>query len=148
VNALGVTKTLEGITAREILLAIDGNQILGINRRLLDPRRPIELTATHKEEGLLPYQPELNINFKDMLSYYKAIFGIKSLRGFPTAYESTSLVFGYGMDLFCTTVSPSNSFDMISSEFNYLGLVITIVALLVTILWAKDKVSFAKLGRA
>lgn len=52
----------------------------------------------------------------------------------PAQLESTSLVFAYGLDLFLTRVAPSNTFDVLSENFNKLQLVLTVSGLLAAIL--------------
>ena len=48
--------------------------------------------------------------------------------------ESSSLVFISGHDTFFTVVTPSKAFDLLESDFNYLGLVGTVVGALVLVL--------------
>ncbi len=41
----------------------------------------------------------------------------------PTVLESTSLVFAYGLDLFCTRVTPAKAFDALNDDFNFVALI-------------------------
>lgn len=47
----------------------------------------------------------------------------------PALLESTSLVLGYGLDLFYTRVAPSGTFDVLSESFSKSQLLATISAL-------------------
>lgn len=53
VTALGVTQTSRGISSKHVLFALGSNQILSVDRRWLDPRRPGgEPKQSEKVEGL------------------------------------------------------------------------------------------------
>jgi hypothetical protein len=89
IDAMAVTTTRSGITTREALgsctsgnqvfcsnsasffsVVTPGGQLLGISRRFLDPRRPLgKPTAEDQEEGLMPYQPLIPFNPRDVASY-------------------------------------------------------------------------------
>lgn len=62
-------------------------QVVMMDRRLLDPRRPVEEPSKfEKEERLLQYQPHLPVVPTQVLSYYKValLFAIFNF----VAYES------------------------------------------------------------
>lgn len=63
----------------------------------------------------------------------------------PALLESTSLAFAYGLDMFLTRVAPSNTFDVLSENFNKVQLVITITGLLIAILVTRPMVQRKKL---
>lgn len=70
VGSLGVSKTRNSITTREVLMSVENRGVYGINKRLLDPRRPVDvLGAEDKEEGLSVYKAHLDFNPIDTLSY-------------------------------------------------------------------------------
>ena len=91
ITAVGITSTGAGITTREVLckntfklmflfsslisgffqkVGLASSQLLGVNRRILDPRRPIgSLTSDDKEEMLIPYRPLIDYNPRDVASY-------------------------------------------------------------------------------
>ena len=139
ISALGVTKTVSGITSREILVGIDGGRLYGLNKRLLDPRRPIgSLSAEDKEEALIIYHPSLGLNAKEIASYSLSLLGIENILSASTNRESTSIVIGYGLDIFCTRRTPSQSFDVLSPDFGYSGLLATIAGLLIAIAVARS----------
>ena len=73
-TSIGVTQTKAGITTREILFGLSSGQLYGINKRLLDPRRPTgKPTSDDKEEGLIPYTPSLDFNPKASASQYETV---------------------------------------------------------------------------
>jgi len=50
---------------------LDTDQVFGISKRILDPRRPQRaLTNEDKEEMLIPYDPAIPDNKKWVLSYH------------------------------------------------------------------------------
>jgi hypothetical protein len=63
----------------------------------------------------------------------------------PALLESTSLIFAYGLDMFLTRVAPSNTFDVLSENFNKAQLVFTVSGLLLAILITKPMVQKKKL---
>lgn len=71
VGTLGVSRTRNSIASREILLSLDKRGVHGINKRVLDPRRPkgTSLTSQDKEEGLVLYKAQLDYVPTDTLSY-------------------------------------------------------------------------------
>ena len=48
---------------------------------------------------------------------------VRGIQTAPTFVESTSMVLVYGLDLFFTRVTPSQTFDLLNDEFQYLPLV-------------------------
>ncbi|CAG8592704.1 10490_t:CDS:2, partial [Acaulospora colombiana] len=68
VRSIGVTTTKNGIATREFLFALNTDQVLGISKRILDPRRPQRaLTNEDKEEMLIPYEPAIPDNKRFIL---------------------------------------------------------------------------------
>ncbi|KAG2223376.1 hypothetical protein INT45_002871 [Circinella minor] len=133
VKAIGVTVTRNGVSTRDILFALGSNQILGVNKRFLDPRRPRDKpTKEQQEEGLIPYSP-ISDDRLFFLSYSLEIFGIKKIITQPTLLESTSVVFAYGLDTFFTQSSPSRQFDVLSEDFSKSQLIMTIIGLIAAI---------------
>ncbi|KAI9207145.1 uncharacterized protein BJ171DRAFT_421102, partial [Polychytrium aggregatum] len=148
VTSIGVTTTKMGITTREILFGLKNGQLYGVNKRLLDPRRPLAApTANDKEEMLVPYRPQIDYNPKDVASYHIEVNGIEHIQASAAVLESTSLVVAFGLDVFFTRRHPSKMFDVLSEDFNYAALILTIVALFVSIYVSKymvrDMASFA-----
>jgi hypothetical protein len=65
---------------------------------------------------------------------------VRNILTSPALLESTSLIFAHGLDLFSTRVTPSNTFDVLSENFNKVQLVLTISGLLLAILITKPMV--------
>ena len=56
------------------IVALDTNQVFGVSKRFLDPRRPQRiLTNEDKEEMLIPYDPSIPDNKKWILSYHLSV---------------------------------------------------------------------------
>ncbi|CAG8693541.1 7769_t:CDS:10, partial [Dentiscutata erythropus] len=141
IRTIGVTTTKNGIPVREFLFALDTDQVFGLSKRLLDPRRPRRaLTNEDKEEMLIPYEPAIPDNKKFILSYNLSIYGIRHIATSPALLESTSLVLAYGLDLWFTREAPSKTFDVLSEDFSKGTLLATILGLVIGILITKPPV--------
>ncbi|KAJ3324597.1 hypothetical protein HDV06_006490 [Boothiomyces sp. JEL0866] len=138
IDSLGVTRTLAGITSREIIFGLKQGMLLGASRKLLDPRRPKHSpTSYDKEEQLYPYHPVIGTNPKDTLSYNLQVLHPTTIISKETLLESTSLVLSYGTDIFLTRRMPSKMFDRLKDDFSYAQLVLSIVALVGGIIAAR-----------
>ena len=96
----------------QVLLATDAGQLLALDKRLFDPRRPLvapnKMTQADREEGLLPYMPSTGgIQPLSAISHRNSLARPAGIAATPTVLESTSLVFAFGLDLFCTRVAPA-----------------------------------------
>jgi len=128
VKCIGVTQSLKGITSKDILFGLQSDTVLSLNRQLLDPRRPTEEpTAAEREEGLIPYAPELPAESTMLITYNHTVPLLRAIVASHALIESTSLVLAYGLDLFFTRVTPSQTFDLLNEDFNYLGLIATVL---------------------
>ncbi|GBG64684.1 hypothetical protein CBR_g46226 [Chara braunii] len=134
VKTIAVTTTARGITAKQLLIATVSDQILSLDKRYFDPRRPLIPTAADREEGLMPYTDTLPIPPQSHLTHGYQVMGIREIVTLPTRLESTCLVFAHGIDLFFMRTAPSKMYDTLSEDFSYALLVITIVVLLIAIL--------------
>ncbi|KAI8141918.1 hypothetical protein BJV82DRAFT_670011 [Fennellomyces sp. T-0311] len=133
VQSTGVTITRNGVSTKDILFGLTSNQIMGVNKRFLDPRRPKDKPSKEEqEEGLIPYSP-IPDERQLFLTYSLEVLGIKRIITTPTLLESTSVVFAYGLDTFFTQSSPSRQFDVLSEDFSKSQLIMTIVGLVVAI---------------
>jgi len=129
VTSLGVTATLKGITPRSIIMALTTDHILRVSKDQLNPRRPYTTGnkdsavppqfAPTKDEIVPPYAPVMAMRPTDVLSHYNTIGRVEGIVSSPTALESTSLVFCYGLDLFFTPVQTARAYDVLSPGFNY-----------------------------
>ncbi|KAB8437419.1 hypothetical protein FH972_025097 [Carpinus fangiana] len=133
ISALTVTQTQQGITSRHLVASLVSTQgLVSIPRQMFDPRRPIGKDPTGPqamEEGLMRYAPFVDFDPKAFLSHSREVAGIKKILTVPSAMESTSLVFAYGLDVFGTRVAPSFTFDILGTSFNKVQLGLTVVCL-------------------
>lgn len=69
--------------------------------------------------------------------------GLRSIIAIPAKLESTTLIFAHGVDLFFTRLAPSKTYDSLTDDFNYALLLLTIVALVISIfvtwIWSERK---------
>jgi hypothetical protein len=146
----------EGADAMWAVAGTNG-QILTLSRRMLDPRRPKrKVTAEEAEEGLVPYDAILPDDGPRVLSHrynvrplasppptsqpsdqYEQVLRINKIESSPAKLESTAVVCAFGLDIFCSRVAPSGTFDVLSEEFNKAQLVLTVLGLLGGILVAR-----------
>ena len=124
------TKTEKGITNKNILIALSYGGILQMPRIFLDPRRPINPTADHREEGLMSYIPELPIPAESIINYNQTVINVNQIVTAPATLESTSHTFVFGLDLFYTRVTPSKTFDILKEDFEYWLIVVVLLLLL------------------
>ena len=68
-------------------------------RVFLDPRRPVVAAATPemREEGVMPYLPELPIQPEAIVNYNQTVQSVRGIYTTNSALESTGLVFVYGL---------------------------------------------------
>ncbi|XP_071489388.1 ER membrane protein complex subunit 1-like [Diadema antillarum] len=147
-QAMSATYTEKGITARHLLLALSTGGLLSLPKRFLDPRRPLELKAEHREEGLIPYLPELPVAHQSMVNYNQSIFGVTGIQTAPAGLESTCLVLTYGLDFYFTRVMPSNLFDVLKEDFDYMFIVMVLLALVVAAVSTRRLASLKALRQA
>lgn len=145
ISALAVTQTRQGITSHSILAMLPfSHAIISIPKALVDPRRPNgrDPTPAEVEEGLLRRTAVLDFDPKWILSHRREVVGVNKIITIPALLESTSLVFGYGLDIFGTRVTPSMAFDMLGQEFAKRQLVLTVLALGIGVAVLAPMVSF------
>ena len=70
-------------------------------RVFLDPRRPVVAAATPemREEGIMPYLPELPVPAEAIINYNQTVANVKSIYVTPSSLESTALVFACGLGI-------------------------------------------------
>ncbi|XP_063704257.1 ER membrane protein complex subunit 1 [Culicoides brevitarsis] len=125
------TITEKGITNKHVLFGISSGHILEMSWHLLDPRRPSTNPERAREEGLIPYIPELPIQQDAIVNYNQTIERLKGIHTAPSGLESTCLMIGYGLDLFVTRVAPSKTFDLLKEDFDYFLITAVLTALIV-----------------
>jgi hypothetical protein len=97
---------------------------------------------------LIPYMPEIPLNYEFSLNYYNYVYNIRGIATSATGLESTSLVFAYGLDLFFTRVFPSRTFDMLREDFDYFFIITLMVGLLLGTLISKKLAQSSSLKKA
>ena len=131
---LGVTRTARGTTARQLLVGTPAGQVYMLDRRLVDPRRPLvapgaKPTAEQAGEGLPPYQAELPLQPTAFATADRTVKRLRGLVTAPAVLESTVLLVAHGLDLFHTRLTPSRTFDMVPDDFPAALLVVMVVAM-------------------
>lgn len=124
------TLTSRGIASKHFLVGISPGQILALDRRALDPRRPLMDETNDKtfrqqrkkferelDEGLAPYSPFVPVRPRNIITYSKEILGLRKIWATPTKLESTTLVFSAGIDLHSARHTPSGAFDLLADDF-------------------------------
>jgi len=139
ITQLGFTRTKHGISTKSLLAATNLNQIVHLNRRLLDPRRPVgrKPSAEEAEEMLFAYEALLPFEPKWTLSHIFPVSQVRAILSTPASIESTSLVFAHGLDSYVSRVAPSGAFDILSASFNKAQLSLTVLALATGIIVTK-----------
>ncbi|KAI6228190.1 PQQ enzyme repeat family protein [Aphelenchoides besseyi] len=131
ISAVGASDTEQGLTTRSVIVAMPFGGILEISKRMLDARRPMEMTAELREEMVLPYMPEIPIASEDLINYNQTAMQINGIRTAPSGLESTSLMLAYGLDLFYTRLTPSGTFDVLKDDFDYVLISLVLLALVI-----------------
>ena len=139
-----LTETLHRITPVHLLLLTESDGIMLLDRRLIDPRRPIaEPKEFEKIEGLIQYSPYLPMRHSWILSHNTPVLRLHSALSIPTSFESTTLVVAFGLDHFVCRSSPMKAYDQLDPDFNYaffIALLIGGVSLVTLLyLWANEK---------
>ncbi|KAJ4471498.1 hypothetical protein J3R30DRAFT_1087191 [Lentinula aciculospora] len=147
ISAIALTSTKFGITSKDVVVANANGKIQSFSRRMLNPRRTISRkpTSEEQEEYLVQYDPLLPDDPRKVISHNYDVPHIRSIATSPALLESTSLVFAYGLDLFLTRVTPSNTFDVLNESFNKVQLVLTVMGLAVAIFITRPMVKRKKL---
>ncbi|KAG1651303.1 ER membrane protein complex subunit 1 [Nymphon striatum] len=136
--AMADTITDKGMTSKHVLVALPTGAILEIPKFFLDPRRPIVMTQELREEGLMPYIPELPIPTEHIINYNKSVVRVRDIYTAPAGLESTSLVFVYGLGkifssaltCFIRELTPSKTFDVLKDDFDHYFIALVLLALI------------------
>ncbi|GFS06457.1 ER membrane protein complex subunit 1 [Elysia marginata] len=101
-----------------------------------------------KEEGTIPYVPEIPLSTEALVNYNRSIFNVDGVFTSPAGLESTSLVFVHGIDIFYTRVMPSRMFDVLKEDFDYL-FIGSVLGLMILVSFITQKLAARKaLNRA
>lgn len=141
VKSMVATKTSKGITNKNILIAFGTGQVYSLDTRKIHTRRPLTTPSkSEKEEGLQQYHPLISLNHLAFVTVDQSLFLPTSntnvlIKTTTTSLESTIVaVCVFGTDIYLNIVKPSQSFDTLSSDFNYSLLTAIISALFVGVL--------------
>ncbi|XP_058063003.1 ER membrane protein complex subunit 1 isoform X1 [Anopheles bellator] len=132
VASLKETITEKGITSKHILIGLSTGAVAEMSWALLDPRRPVTSPEKAREEGIIPYMPELPLPHEILINYNQTVANIRGMHTAPSGLESTCLVLVHGLDLFVTRVSPSKTFDLLKEDFDYFLITIVLIVLTTT----------------
>ena len=128
------TLTTKGLSNKNVLVGTVAGQIQSVDLRAIHPRRPLgEPSKTEKEEGLVQYTPYLHLSGLSYASHNLSVANVEGIISGASNLESTSLLLAHGLDLFFNHVKPSQSFDILSSDFNYSLLVIILAVLFIIV---------------
>ena len=130
-----------------MLVGTKSGQVVAVDMRFLDPRRPVGIPSKQEqEEGLISYFGEIPLIPVVTLTYHLQVELIQNIHAIPTKLESTCLVFASGLDLFYTRMQPSEGFDLIAEEFNYPLLIMMTTGLFIATTLARGAVKKKKLA--
>ncbi|CAH8825216.1 unnamed protein product [Trichobilharzia szidati] len=130
-GAAAVSITDRGITSKNIIFALQKNSLIELPKSFFDPRRSLDMTPELMEEGVHPYAPVLPLSDQAMISYNQSVMRIRAIRTAPTGLESTGLVFAYGLDVFFTRISPSQTYDLLKEDFDYTAIATVTLGMIV-----------------
>ncbi|CAM9018647.1 hypothetical protein WICANDRAFT_77914 [Wickerhamomyces anomalus NRRL Y-366-8] len=140
INSMAISKTRFGVTTKSIIISLTNGQILYLPKYILNSRRVQDRPLTNEEKSefmLTPYDPIITIDDNFVISHHRQVMGADTLISVPTNLESTSIVCSYGLDVFCTRVSPSLQFDKLTSGFDKVKLIASILMLIIIVLILK-----------
>ncbi|XP_054745972.1 ER membrane protein complex subunit 1 isoform X1 [Anastrepha obliqua] len=129
VESMRETITERGITNKHVLIGTASGAIVEMPWILLDPRRPITSNTQGREEGAIPYIPELPLPTENIINYNQTIARLSNIFTAPSGLESTCLVLATGLDMFVTRVAPSKTFDLLKEDFDYILITVVLLAL-------------------
>jgi len=150
IKSMGITRTQQGITGKELILILENDQVYGLKQALISPRRPIDevmnenldmdMSGNLQDITLAPYDAFMPLNPQEILSHRHKLIDMREVETVASRLESTSLSITYGSDIFYTTVAPEKQFDILSEDFNKSYLIITIVILFIPLLRSTKKI--------
>ena len=141
IKTMVTTQSKRGITNKHLVIGLVSNQMLLLDRRMLDPRRPIDAPSLDdKKEGLFQYSPIVQYNTGGIVTYTKSIPRLRDIYTVPVELESTSLLLGVGLDFFYVRSQPARGFDLIPSDFSYAQLMLICGGLMVAVMYASSAV--------
>jgi outer membrane protein assembly factor BamB len=141
IKTMVTTQSKRGITNKHLVMGLVSDQMLLLDRRMLDPRRPTDKpTPDDMKEGLFQYNPIIQYNNGGMVTYTKNVPRLRQIYTVPAELESTSLLVGVGLDMFYARSIPARGFDLMPGDFSYAQLMLICVGLTVATLYAQGAV--------
>lgn len=146
ISELASTRTKQGVTLKSILFLTKSGNIYEIPKFVLNSRRVAnrEMTALDFQDDfrMMPYDPVINRNTYQALNH-KHLLKVASddnhILVKPTLLESTAAVcFLNKYNFFCTKVHPSLSYDTLSTYFDKVKFLITIIGLFIAYIATKS----------
>ncbi|EGG14062.1 hypothetical protein DFA_11825 [Cavenderia fasciculata] len=133
VETLQLSLSTKGITSKAVLVGLANGQIMPIEKKWIDSRRPYpsEATPYDQEEGLIPYHSLLNFPPYMYLTLNNSIPLLQSINTQGTSLESTAVLVAHGLDIFGSLIAISTSYDILSPSFNHFALVSTSLLLVI-----------------
>lgn len=102
VVAMHETITERGITNKHVLVGLATGSVVEMPWAWLDPRRPVPQPNAVREEGIIPYMPELMLPSEHVINYNQSVAKMRGIAAAPSGLESTCLVMAYGLgEFFC-----------------------------------------------
>ena len=80
ITAMTTSETEMGLTFRSLLISMPFGGILELPRRIVDSRRPLEMTPELREEMIIPYMPEIPIATEELLNYNQTVLHIHGIK--------------------------------------------------------------------
>ncbi|CAB3376133.1 Hypothetical predicted protein [Cloeon dipterum] len=131
VDTMKETITEKGITSKHLIMALPNGNILELPWMFVDPRRPTVQTGEMRDEGVIPYTPELPIPPDAIINYNQTVNRVRGIHTAPSGLESTCLVLVYGLDLFYIRVAPSKAFDLLKDDFDHFLIAAVLLGLVI-----------------
>ncbi|OLY78577.1 ER membrane protein complex subunit 1 [Smittium mucronatum] len=133
-SSLGIASSQNGITSQSLILGYKLMPLSTVPHQQINPRRRKSSDpkdVVQKSDYLVEYEPVIMAPPENFLSYSLELIGTNRVKSSPTRLESTVIVLSYGIDVFCTRVTPSGNFDVLSSQFSKINLVLTMLVLFI-----------------
>lgn len=152
IRRMAISATKFGITSKAIILELENGQITYISKDILSARRVAESEMTNddkKQFMAIPYVSTIPINDHFIITHSRSMLvgNNAQLVSIPTNLESTSIVCDIGFDVFCSKISPSGQFDIMSPSFEKGKLLATIIGLVVLCYFLRPSVEASKLKK-
>ena len=86
---MATTYSAQGVTGHQVLMGTATDQVVALDKRWLDPRRPTKPTKDDKEEGLIPYTEVLPVFPQSWVTTRHQVAKLQGIVTSPASLEST-----------------------------------------------------------